>query len=227
MSSGHDSSNDEKSVEEQRDCSEYLSVQLLHGVNRGVDVNDSIGEGDDDDGRILKELSADEYDTIFGDLNTVNATQAATILPPRASDIMSTEALKYVAGYVAFKFRFKYPELGVVSSQLNLQVDQPLTICSPWIQCLSRGGLRQPSVIWFQTIQELEREFGKRHGLGLDKQPGIIKRLTVDVLNLVSAPEPAVACFIKTRTFIRMRHINRQAISTKKFVAKKMKKVIQ
>jgi len=66
---------------------------------------------------------------------------------PRASDVMSNETLKYVAGYVAFKFRFKYPELGVVSSQLSLQVDPPSTAYSPWIQCLSRGGLRQPSVV--------------------------------------------------------------------------------
>jgi len=77
-----------------------------------------------------------------------------------------------------------------VSSQLNLQVDPPSTAYSPWIPCLSRGGLRQPSVVWFHAVQELEREVGKRHGLDkLDKQPGVIKRLTADVLNLVTAPE--------------------------------------
>ena len=47
----------------------------------------------------MKELSADGIDTVFGDLNTVNATQAEITPPPRASDIMSTEALNYVAGY--------------------------------------------------------------------------------------------------------------------------------
>jgi len=55
--------NDEKSVEEQRNCSEYLSVQLLNGVSLVVDVND--GGGDDDTSRILEELSADETSTVF------------------------------------------------------------------------------------------------------------------------------------------------------------------
>ena len=53
--------------------------------------------------------------------------QSTAAMPPvsansaliSVNDILSTEALKYVAGYVAFKFRFKFPELGVVSSRLD------------------------------------------------------------------------------------------------------------
>ena len=121
------------SIEDLLNSSDYLSVQLLVGANLGVNVIDNIEEADDDSSQILTELSADDVDAVFRYSNAGNTTQDETSLPPpAASDILSTEALKYVAGYVAFKFQFKYPELGIVSSQLNSQLYQR-TVCSPWI----------------------------------------------------------------------------------------------
>ena len=145
-------------------------------------------------------------------------------IPSTNDDELTTEALKYVAGYVAFKVRREHPELGTPTGQ----TDQEPTVCSRWIQTLSRGGLRQPSLVWFQTVQSLEREFRSYHGTGLRKEPGVIKTLVMTLVNKYSsAPASAVKCFIKTRTFIRMRQLNKKAASTKRFVAKKMKKVVQ
>jgi len=215
----HDTSNEEKSVEEQRNCSEYLSVQLLHGVSCVVDVNDSLGGADNS--RILEELSSNEIKTFLAISSARRKLKNTATTRFRHHVYRGTE----IRGWNQVSIQISRTQC-CVYSQLNLQVDQSSTAYSPWIECLSRGGLRQrglrqPSVVWFHAVQELEREFGKRNELDeLDKQPVVIKRLTADVLNLVSAPEQAVACFIKTWTFIRMRHINRQANSIRKFVAK-------
>ena len=42
---------------------------MIVGANICVDVSDSIEEGDDDNSRMLTELSADDIDAVFGDSN--------------------------------------------------------------------------------------------------------------------------------------------------------------
>ena len=143
-----------------------------------------------------------------------------------ANDHLSSEGLKYVAGYVAAKLNRRFPQLGDITSKVN----PGSTIVSPWIQALSRGGLRQPSVDWYQTVQSLETEFQHYHGDGkrIRHDHGVIKRLVYKLsANHPLVPKEAITLFIKARTFIRMRYINRQSDSSKKrFVAKKMKKVL-
>jgi hypothetical protein len=112
---------------------------------------------------------------------------------------VTAEALKYVAGYVAFKLKGQYPDLGVVSSKV---INEQTVCSSSWINALSRGGLRQPSAAWFQSIQNLEKEFNRHHGTDLSKESGVIKKLVDKLAVSPSVPQTAIACFIKTRTFI-------------------------
>jgi hypothetical protein len=85
---------------------------------------------------------------------------------------VTAEALKYVAGYVAFKLKGQYPDLGVVSSKV---INEQTVCSSSWINALSRGGLRQPSAAWFQSIQNLKKKtFNRHHGTDLSKESGVI-----------------------------------------------------
>src|SRR6218665_1276197 len=136
----------------------------------------------------------------------------------------SSDALHYLAGYVAFKLKRQHPDSGQVYSQIS---SVPVT-CRMWLPCLSRGGLRIPSGGWFRAVEQLENDFRAQHGLGLRKEKNVIASLVRTLTTkFPTVPEAAIRCFIRTRTFIRMRYLNRQKFNTKKFVTKKMKKVTQ
>src|SRR6218665_278036 len=78
----------------------------------------------------------------------------------------SSDALHYLAGYVAFKLKRQHPDSGQVYSQIS---SVPVT-CRMWLPCLSRGGLRIPSGGWFRAVEQLENDFRAQHGLGLRKE---------------------------------------------------------
>src|SRR6218665_653648 len=140
----------------------------------------------------------------------------------KPGDHLSADALHYLAGYVAFKLKRQHPDLGQVYSQIS---SVPVT-CRMWLSCLSRGGLRIPSDGWFRAVEQLENDFRAQHGLGLRKEKNVIASLVRTLTTkFPTVPEAAIRCFIRTRTFIRMRYLNRQKLNTKKFVTKKMKKV--
>jgi hypothetical protein len=117
------------------------------------------------------------------------------------------EALKYVAGYLAHKFRLKFPEFGNKTSSLNdLQ-----KLESPWIVALSRGGLCMPSAEFIRQTFELEKLFNKIHGCTFRKSGSVIRSTSDEAVRAVkSLPEEVVRAFIKTRTFIRIKYLNCQ-----------------
>jgi hypothetical protein len=95
----------------------------------------------------------------------------------------SDEALKYVAGYIAHKFRFKFPELGEKTSSMNVAKK----LDYPWIAALSRGGLCAPSPEFtFQAFQ-IEKYFNLIHGQTFKDGSSIIKSTTDQVVRMVSS----------------------------------------
>ena len=181
--------------------SDYLSVHLLKNADVAINADDRTTSGAYNIDN-LTELTVDDIDSLLNnyevsDQATFDSTEST--IPSTNDDELTTEALKYVAGYVAFKVRRDHPELSTPTGQTN----QEPTVCSRWIQTLSRGGLRQPSLVWFQTVQSLEREFRSYHGTGLRKEPGVIKTVVMTLVNKYLSAS-AVKCFIKTRTFIRI-----------------------
>jgi hypothetical protein len=110
-------------------------------------------------------------------------------------------------GYIAHKFRFKFPELGEKTSSLN---DAKKLDC-PWIAALSRGGLHAPSAEFTSQAFQIEKYFNLIHGQTFKDGSSIIKGTADQVVRIVtSLPEEVVRAFIKTRTFIRIKFLNHQ-----------------
>nr|CAH7733081.1 unnamed protein product [Callosobruchus chinensis] len=89
---------------------------------------------------------------------------------------ISEESLKYVAGFVGYKFKNKY-NLGTPTSILDTQ-NAP-----DWLQTISTGFLLQPNDELWNVALKLETEFYKLHGTGLNKEKHIFKKLTENTMS--------------------------------------------
>lgn len=93
-------------------------------------------------------------------------------------DIIDEQGLLYIAGYVAQKFWFKYPFLGINTRQLEQPAD-----CD-WVQYLSKGYLTYPSDGMLFTAKAMEVEFNAFHGPELLNQTtGIFTKVTGNIVN--------------------------------------------
>lgn len=136
-------------------------------------------------------------------------------------DITSREGLKYIAGYVAFRFKNKYPELGTSSLELD---------SSSWISYLTRGGLLTPSSELLSAIRISENRFSAMHGEYVCKGINVFETLTDDIMNAIDGkvPREVIHCFVRTRTYIRVRQLNMKAKNSedeKRKLRNKMKKI--
>lgn len=118
------------------------------------------------------------------------------------------EGLKYVAGFLAHKFRQKYPELGCKTRDL---VNPGQTI-SPWISALSRGGLTLPSDSFLKQVRLFEEVFKDIHGKnGLNAQYRVMETTEKQILGrFKSVPAEVVKKYVRTRTFIRIKFLNQK-----------------
>ncbi len=116
----------------------------------------------------------------------------------------SDEGLSYVAGFIAKKFPLR-TELGVKT------VDASASSCS-WIMWKSNGGLRVPSEEFLEACRKFEavfQTFHSTHKNGIDQDCNVIIRMS-DVLHekFPSWPKEVLEFFARTRTFIRIKHLN-------------------
>lgn len=117
------------------------------------------------------------------------------------------DALKYLAGYVAFKSRFIDDSLGTRGEHLCVTAE----MCDDWISIISKGGLTRPSHEWLNKITQFEVIFGSFHGLAISKQSKIISSLTAIIKSkFPEVHEKTISLYVRTRTFIRIRHLNKQ-----------------
>ena len=124
----------------------------------------------------------------------------------------SFQGLAYVLGFVARKFKTNYPELGKQIS--NLTPDEIQTSLCSWLFVLSNrgGGLTVPSPEFIKDGEIMEEEFNKFHSsdIGYNKESWVIDKFT-DVLVTIfdkKYDRKVLACFSKTRTFIRIKDLN-------------------
>jgi hypothetical protein len=102
--------------------------------------------------------------------------------------------LKYIAGYVAFRFKDKY-KLGDPTNKVsNIGVPD-------WLQFISRGNLLQPNNNLFQAALVLEKEFQSINGNGFPNERFIFRKLSEKTI----AHYEVIACLSRTRTYIRLR----------------------
>ena len=87
----------------------------------------------------------------------------------------SKEGLKHIAGYLAHKFRFKYPHLGLKTFEPS---EENFTE-SKWISALSRGGLTLPSQAFLSNIVSFEKVLKEIQGNGLNTQYKVMQT-TID-----------------------------------------------
>lgn len=144
--------------------------------------------------------------------NEENTSSTAT-----AQDVIGRNGLKFLAGYVAHRFRLEYPESG------STNLDDPN--CS-WISTLNKGNLLHPSNNFLKAICYSEEVFNQFHGSGLKKIPFIIQDVLIKVKEQYSCiPDTVLSCFIRTRTFIRLKHLNKIIMNEKRIPKdKKLKK---
>lgn len=91
-----------------------------------------------------------------------------------ASDWIAQEGLKYVAGYVAHRYREKYAFLG---NPARILADTDID----YISILSRGGLLYPSDQLLEVAYVMESEFNAFHGDSLRKEKFIFKTVAENV----------------------------------------------
>lgn len=144
-----------------------------------------------------------------------------------SSDIIRCEGLRYLTGYVAFKLKEKYPELGT-KTRLMPSPESPNW---SWIETMSKGGLHVPSDDFFYCAQIIEESFSDFHGKNdLRNESRVIHKvicLAKDKLKNIQIPEEAVRRLILVRTYIRIRHINSYMRSKKDDDKRKWIKKVQ
>ncbi|CAH0550871.1 unnamed protein product [Brassicogethes aeneus] len=97
---------------------------------------------------------------------------------------ISLECLKYIAGFVAYKFKNKY-SLGIPTKKMETS-EVP-----DWLSTISRGSLLYPNDELWKIAQILESEYFKMHGNSLSKEKRIFHKLaqkTLDQLPNTSVP---------------------------------------
>ncbi|CAL8069003.1 unnamed protein product [Orchesella dallaii] len=121
---------------------------------------------------------------------------------------------EYIYGFIAKKLKKKFPNLTLGVTRYVER--EPKS----WIQLKSRGGLTIPSYDWVNACERMDKVFVEYHTrdglLHINQKPGAIRGLTKKMFNIFpDIPEPAVRLFVRTRTFIRINHINDQIVAAR------------
>lgn len=126
-----------------------------------------------------------------------------------AREIVEKNALLYIAGYVAHRFRHKHSHLGVLTKNLpNLPDD--------WVFFLSKGNCMYPCPSFLEAAEIMNEEFQKFHGNFFNKESKIFDKLTDIVCEKPNNnfPRKVIACLVRTRTFIRLRKKKKKSWKT-------------
>ena len=151
--------------------------------------------------QLVEGVGCEEDHLVLDDVASTEVTGEATA----GETDCSTEGEKYVAGYIAFKFKDSHPELSQDGS-----MEAPVN--TPWIDLLSYGGgLMRPSPSWFLQFQRLEGEFHNMHGQNISRRPRIIQDLEKQLVHkFPEIPQDIIKFYSKTRTFIRIKFLKCQ-----------------
>lgn len=101
-----------------------------------------------------------------------------------------------------------------------------------WIYQISKGKLIHPSDDLMTVATVMNAEFQKYHGSFLKKEPSIFKNVativTAKIEITLMIPKKVLLCFIRTRTYIYLRNINKSimAENNRRKFNKKMSKII-
>jgi hypothetical protein len=138
------------------------------------------------------------------------------------------EGLEFVAGWTAFTYKNKYPELSLEKSVVSEIISS-----SNWTRMLSNSaGLTHPSNFWMTIAEKMEELFNVKCGASVSYEPGIVKSLCCSVQKSFPGfeiPIKPLKTLVRLRVFIRIRTINaksKEPFEGERKGRKKMKKII-
>lgn len=125
-----------------------------------------------------------------------------------AMDLIEKNALIYVAGYVAHRFRNIYSHLGIPTKTLPY-------IPTDWLSFISRGNCMYPSSDFLKAADIMNREFENFHGNFFNRESNIFDNLTDIVCTKLNNnfPQKVISCLVRTRTYIRLRKLNKEIVA--------------
>ncbi|XP_011051106.1 PREDICTED: uncharacterized protein LOC105144108 [Acromyrmex echinatior] len=140
-------------------------------------------------------------------------------------NLVQEVGLEYIAGFVAYKFKTKYPSL-------ESSTEDASGTTSKWIETVSKDYLTNPSTELLNATKVVERYFVHFHGNYFSKESFVIKKVVALVKNsghyANEIPHEVLHYLVKIRTYIRVREINRRSYAISDNVKKKgtkMKKI--
>ena len=142
----------------------------------------------------------------FSEDSPQSSVSRSTELPKSSKHFnCEDEGFKYVVGFLAYKFKDKYPHFGEKTCETPIfeKVD------CPWIYALSRGGLTAPSTEFVNVIKKFNDIFCAVHGSTLSKEGKLLGSMTHRISKeFPTFPLDVIQKFVKTRTFIRIKRLN-------------------
>lgn len=141
-------------------------------------------------------------------LHFISADDTSTNERIDVHDMIEGEALKYIAGYAVHRFRTKYPYLGVPTRQLDTLHNPP-----NWITFFSERNLMYPSDVVIYATNKMNKIFQEFHGSFLSKEKWIFRsvtKLVQEKIKKFDVPKEVIECLVRTRTYIRLREINKK-----------------
>lgn len=89
-----------------------------------------------------------------------------------------SDGLIYIAGYLARKFKDKYPDLGSYTHEIEKKEMHTYSMPS-WVQSLSFGGLTEPSTSWKNNVFRMDKYFVKYHKDTFREKQNIMKNTVI------------------------------------------------
>lgn len=153
---------------------------------------------------VFPAINLSNYTPNLQELQLLEAVEQKT-----ATDLIEHNALLYIAGYVAHRFRSTYSHLGVPTKSLP---DLP----NDWLSFISRGNCMYPSTEFLRAAHAMNKVFEKFHSNAFSREANIFNTLThTDIVCAKTNnnfPKKVIACLVRTCTYIRLRKINKEIV---------------
>lgn len=197
---------------DQSNSEEYLVAHVMTTADVKIDLNNEENNGDLSDSSL-----SSEDESAQKTLQTTN----------------EEDGFKYLCGWLAIKFKNKYPHLGNYTKDIKPEHSYSMP---SWVHHLSFGGLTEPTDYWVMQAKQFENIFKKFHKEKVDPNSNIVKRLSHLIKKkYCDIPEDLIKAFVLQRTYIRIKQLNddlmteqlkrKRSLSDRKSI-KKMKKII-
>ena len=182
---------------------------------------------EDDNDKTEETTFLDSFDEFVENLDSIptnitegNSNEQVTREP--------SELITMLAGYLSYRLKKKFPTAYEEKKEFyGVETKVCTGVKNDWLQCISRGNLIRPSSLWVHTVCKLETSFIDFHGEALNKCENVMTTLTNMQKEKFRNIHPFVLkCFVRTRTFIRIKALNkrRQADKRKRYLDSKNQK---